>query len=430
MKSILKISILLFVMLTSCIIYPGSTNGQSTTVGFQVFYDELSPYGQWVDYSNYGYVWIPDSGPDFAPYSTNGHWILTNYGWTWSSDYSWGWAVFHYGRWSFNDSFGWFWVPDNEWGPAWVNWRETYGYYGWEPMEPGITLSMSFDRQYDSRNDHWLFVNNRDIERTNITNYYVNRTDRDRIVRNSTVVRNTYSDATRRTTYVTGPSRNDVQTRTGKTLEPMTIYENRKPGQEINNGQLRIYRPQVTKINTGKRYTPRHVTDVKDVKKTTARDAANQQDNNVQQPQYRTVEPTNPDRNYQPANRPNAGNPQRDAVQPVQPQNRTTQPAPERKIQELEPPKPVPAEINRPERQPNVQPSRDNTPQRNMNQQDNNQQRNAPPAKVENKPQPAQPRNVNPTNNRQAPARDSKTIKQEIKVEQAKEPDKVTNERK
>ena len=435
MKSIIKISILLFVMLTSCVIYPGSTNGQPTTVGFQVFYDELSPYGQWVDYSNYGYVWIPDSGPDFAPYSSNGHWIFTNYGWTWSSDYSWGWATFHYGRWSFNDSFGWFWVPDNEWGPAWVNWRETYGYYGWEPMEPGITLSMSFDRQYDSRNDHWLFVNNRDIERTDINNYYVNKSDYDRIVRNSTVVRNTYNDATRRATYVAGPSRNDVQTRTGRNLEPLTIYENRKPGQEINNGQLRIYRPQI-RSNDGKKYTPRYVSNLKDVKKSTGRDAAilpnetptrqpntiNQQDNNVQKPQYRTVEPTNPDRNYQPMQVPKSN--------PAQPQNRITAPAPERKIKQVEPPKPAPADNNRPERQPNVQPPRDGTPQRNMNQQDNNQQRNSPPANVENKPQPVQPQNVNPTNNRQTPPRLPKTIKQDVKKEQAKEPDKVTPERK
>ena len=462
MKTTLKISILLFMMLTSCVIYPGSSTGQNTTVGFQVFYDELSPYGQWVDYSNYGYVWIPDSESDFAPYSTNGHWILTNYGWTWSSDYSWGWATFHYGRWSFNDSFGWFWVPDNEWGPAWVNWREADGYYGWEPMQPGMNINMSFYTQYDSHNDHWLFVSNRDFERTDINHYYVNRNDHDRIVRNSTIIRNTYSDATRRATYVSGPTRNDVQNQTGRTIVPLTINESRRPGQEINNGQLRIYRPQIEKTNAGKKYTPRHVTNLKDVKKTTGRDATiqqnetptrqpntiNQSDNNVQQPQNRIVEPTNPDRNYQPiqvpkanpvqnnqpTNRPNMVSPQRENVQPVQPQNRIIQPAPERKIQQVEPPKPVPAEINRPERQPNIQPTRDNspqsTPQRNMNQPDNNQQRNTPPAKVENKPQPVQPQNVKPTNNRQAPARQTQSIKQEIKKEQAKEPDKVTPERK
>jgi len=30
-------------------------------VSFQVFYDELSPYGTWVDDPEYGYIWIPGS---------------------------------------------------------------------------------------------------------------------------------------------------------------------------------------------------------------------------------------------------------------------------------------------------------------------------------------------------------------------------------
>jgi hypothetical protein len=30
-----------------------------TTVSYQTFYDELSPYGKWVDYPGYGYVWSP-----------------------------------------------------------------------------------------------------------------------------------------------------------------------------------------------------------------------------------------------------------------------------------------------------------------------------------------------------------------------------------
>jgi hypothetical protein len=223
MKTEFKILTVLFVILTSCVIYPGSTSGQVSTVSFQVFYDQLSPYGQWVDDDNYGYVWIPDSGSDFVPYSSDGHWILTDYGWTWASDYIWGWATFHYGCWSFNDSFGWFWVPDNEWGPAWVNWREADGYYGWEPMEPGMSISMSFDRRYDSNNDHWLFVSNHDFERTDINHYYVNRTDRDRIVRNSTIINNTYLDNTRRATYVSGPSRIDVQRNTGRIIVPSYI---------------------------------------------------------------------------------------------------------------------------------------------------------------------------------------------------------------
>src|SRR5208283_5216658 len=39
---------------------------------YQTFYDDLSPYGTWINYSPYGYVWAPNLGYDFTPYSTNG----------------------------------------------------------------------------------------------------------------------------------------------------------------------------------------------------------------------------------------------------------------------------------------------------------------------------------------------------------------------
>src|SRR5688572_5624845 len=81
-------------------------------VSYQTFYDELSPYGRWVEYPGQGYVWVPDAGDDFRPYSTNGHWVWTdNYEWMWVSDYDWGWAPFHYGRWDYDDYYGWYWVP-------------------------------------------------------------------------------------------------------------------------------------------------------------------------------------------------------------------------------------------------------------------------------------------------------------------------------
>src|ERR1700761_8790672 len=72
---------------------------------YQTFYDQLSPYGQWIEDPNYGYVWMPDAGPDFKPYATDGHWVYTDEGWTWASDYAWGWAPFHYGRWFFSDGY-------------------------------------------------------------------------------------------------------------------------------------------------------------------------------------------------------------------------------------------------------------------------------------------------------------------------------------
>ena len=124
--------------------YQDDNYDQSGDVSYQTFYDNLSPYGQWIDYPNYGYVWQPSVGSDFRPYGTNGHWVYTDMGWTWASDYSWGWATFHYGRWFYDNTYGWLWVPGYDWAPAWVSWRSSNDYYGWAPLMPNISFGISF----------------------------------------------------------------------------------------------------------------------------------------------------------------------------------------------------------------------------------------------------------------------------------------------
>ncbi len=104
----------------ACLVFFSFTQVHSqnvrVSVGFQTFYDELEPYGTWVNYPRYGYVWrYRLATTDFRPYSTNGRWVYTDDGWTWVSDYDWGWAPFHYGRWLYDDELGWLWVPGNEW---------------------------------------------------------------------------------------------------------------------------------------------------------------------------------------------------------------------------------------------------------------------------------------------------------------------------
>jgi hypothetical protein len=280
MKPNIKALLFLFILISSSLLFTQKASAQQSNVSFQVFYDQLSPYGEWVSYPDYGYVWIPDAGTDFVPYSTQGHWILTDFGWTWMSDYSWGWAPFHYGRWNLDNNYGWFWVPDNQWGPAWVSWRRADGYYGWAPMQSGISLSVSFGRSYDNRNDHWTFVRDRDIDRSDINHYYINRTDQDRIIRNSSVINNTYSDNRRHTTFVTGPARNDFQKATGRQVNPVTIQENNKPGQTLSNGHLTIYRPEIVKTNDKeKKPAPARLTNLQDVKHPSERKVTNQQGN-------------------------------------------------------------------------------------------------------------------------------------------------------
>jgi len=281
MKTNIRTLGFLLVLVTATVIYPKQAAAQQDYVSLQVFYDELSPYGEWVESAQYGYVWIPDAGADFMPYSTAGQWVNTNYGWTWVSDYPWGWAPFHYGRWDHDNYYGWLWVPDYEWGPSWVTWRSASGYYGWQPMRPGITINLSFGNDYyNNYNDYWMFVSDNDFQRSNVSRYYVNQTNRDRIIRNSTVINNTFIDNSRNSTYISGPARDDVQRTTGKRVSSVAIRENSKPGQTLKNGQLQIYRPNVRKnTDTGRKPAPTRITSREDVKRPLERNAVNQQQN-------------------------------------------------------------------------------------------------------------------------------------------------------
>jgi uncharacterized membrane protein YgcG len=112
---------------------------------YRTFESALAPYGSWIDDVSYGWIWMPSAGlvgANFAPYYSNGHWVLSEFGWTWVSDWSWGWAPFHYGRWTTVAGRGWCWVPGRNWGPAWVSWRSGGGYVGWAPLPPrGLGVS-------------------------------------------------------------------------------------------------------------------------------------------------------------------------------------------------------------------------------------------------------------------------------------------------
>lgn len=378
------------------------------SVSFQVFYDQLSPYGQWVNYPDYGYVWVPNAGSDFVPYSTGGHWMLTDYGWTWVSDYDWGWAPFHYGRWSYDNSYGWLWVPGNEWGPSWVTWRSANGYYGWAPMEPGISVSVSFGRAYDSHNDHWMFVRDRDFGRADINHYYVNRTEHDRIIRNSTVINKTYVDNSRHTTYVSGPARADVEKGTGKKINPVAIRENNKPGQAMSNGQLQIYRPQVKNNNgNGQKPAPSKVANLKDVKPVSQRNSGTSTQK-AQQPTKQ--QPSKKQQTDQPAKQQTSKQPQTNQPVKQQPskQQQTSQPTnqqPSKQQKAVQPVKQQPSQQQHTVQPSNQQSSKQQQTTQPTNQQPLKQQNNVQPVRQQpsqqqHTAQPSQPRNVSPSNNK------------------------------
>ncbi len=209
-------------------------------VNFQVFYNELSPYGDWVMDPNHGYLWIPDAGRNFQPYATNGYWAMTNFGNTWVSNYDWGWAPFHYGRWLWDDFYGWAWVPGYEWGPAWVSWRSGGGYYGWAPLSPGIGLHVSaqFPRS------HWVFVSQRRFRHRNFHRYFVPQYQVVNVFHNTTVINNTY--VYNNQTYVSGPDRRHIERATRRAVPVYQVQNSNQPGRSaLRNNTLAVYKPDV-----------------------------------------------------------------------------------------------------------------------------------------------------------------------------------------
>lgn len=93
--------------------------------------EDLEAYGDWINTSDYGWVWRPNSSSlsvynDWAPYRY-GQWTwCPPYGWTWIGYEPWGWAPYHYGRWVYYNGY-WAWCPRSQfyrkrswWRPALV----------------------------------------------------------------------------------------------------------------------------------------------------------------------------------------------------------------------------------------------------------------------------------------------------------------------
>jgi hypothetical protein len=271
-------------------------------VSYQTFYDDLSPYGQWIDYPNYGYVWMPTVDYGFKPYATNGHWVYSDAGWVWASDYNWGWATFHYGRWFYDIGYGWMWVPGNEWAPAWVSWRRSNDYYGWAPLGPGIGAEVSYSN-YNPPNNYWCFVPHQYVTSPDVRNYYVNETRNVTIINNTTIINNNVTNNyyksdnrgnnggnnDRRNGYAVGPDPTEVSRETGATVRPVSIVNSNKPGQQLNNNntQLSLFRPRVNQVssttnnNSQQRVAPTRFQRLSDVKPVNTNNNTNNEFNRI-----------------------------------------------------------------------------------------------------------------------------------------------------
>jgi hypothetical protein len=98
---------------------------------YEVGTQDLDEYGHWQDVPDYGQVWVPQQGADWAPYR-DGRWVWEPYyGWTWVSYEPWGWAPYHYGRWFVYDG-DWCWWPGPIYGGYYPIWAPAYvSFFGW-----------------------------------------------------------------------------------------------------------------------------------------------------------------------------------------------------------------------------------------------------------------------------------------------------------
>jgi hypothetical protein len=137
------------------------------------------------------------------------------------------------------------WIPGYEWGPGWVVWRSSGDYCGWAPMGPGITLEIAFGRNYFVPYHHWRFVRYFDFGRPDMYRHYVHHDHNVTIINHTTVINNVYVNNTYNVNYPAGPSRYEVEKRTGRSINTVAIKERTTPGQKFASNEVEIYRPKV-----------------------------------------------------------------------------------------------------------------------------------------------------------------------------------------
>lgn len=252
--STLLIALLAFIF--SATPYKNTAAQPYGSVSFDLFYEELSPYGYWDRDPSYGDIWYPNVGRDFRPYGTNGYWTMTEYGNTWVSNYDWGWAPFHYGRWIYTPSNRWAWIPGYEWGPAWVEWRSGADYYGWAPMQPSVRVSVSVGLPLN----FWVFIPARRIYDRSIHRHWRYG---DRVIYNrTTIINNTYIVNNNR--YYGGPGRRDIERHLGRRVDVRTIRTADRPGRSrVDSRSVSIYRPDRSNSGSVSRNNARRTEDVR-----------------------------------------------------------------------------------------------------------------------------------------------------------------------
>src|SRR5581483_7915201 len=215
---------------------------QAPTGDYGLFYSKLEPHGDWIETSDYGYVFHPREADrnNWRPY-TAGRWVYTDAGCTWVSEEPFGWATYHYGRWIRLRNIGWVWIPGDEWAPAWVSWRKSDNYVGWAPLPPEARFDRRAgihnwaDSYYDIGPENYSFVQTREFGAQRVEGAVVPVQQNVTIVNQTTNVTNiTYNNMT---IVNQGPSYEEIRTRTAEPMQRVKLE--RDVNVNINVGEPR-----------------------------------------------------------------------------------------------------------------------------------------------------------------------------------------------
>jgi len=245
-----------------------STAKADVSIGF--FYDSLSPYGDWVSTSDYGYCWRPSHvSDDWRPYN-DGYWAYTDDGWTWVSYEDYGGIVYHYGRWVQLEDEGWCWVPGTEWAPAWVSWRSNDDYVGWAPLPPeahfsvGVTFGHGVDAQFDIGPAWYNFCPVAHFGDPDLRPVIVNHVENTTIINNTTNITNINVNKVNKTVYNGGPNFAAINQRVNKPIQRLNLVRNTnvQPGNARLNAQRKgnqLVLPAPTVTREGGNHAPKNV---------------------------------------------------------------------------------------------------------------------------------------------------------------------------
>lgn len=225
---------------------------EPSTINYNYFYDNLSPYGSWVSDPDYGWCWQPTVAvvnSAWRPYCDGGRWLWTDCGWYWQSSYSWGGIPFHYGRWCSRPS-GWVWVPGTTWGPSWVTWCNSGAYCGWAPLPPtcgysagvgltfgggGVGVNFSFGLGYNC----WTFVPAGYVCNYSPWYYCVPPTQVAGMINNGTIVNNYVNGSGNNTVVNVGPGVQRIAGVSKTEIRKVAILDaNATPGTVIKADRL------------------------------------------------------------------------------------------------------------------------------------------------------------------------------------------------